>query len=191
MTPTFFKTQQDFRNWLIKNHEAETELLVGFYKKDSKKESIDWPQSVDEAICFGWIDGIRKRIDGISYSIRFTPRRPDSIWSNRNIEVINRMIKENKMYPAGLKIYESRKEDATGIYSYEKNAVDFTKEYRAYFKKNKEAFNYFEAQSNTYKKATINWVITAKREETQKRRLEQLIQACEKNERLKQFTSNK
>jgi uncharacterized protein YdeI (YjbR/CyaY-like superfamily) len=119
MTPTFFKTQEEFRKWLEENHLTETELLAGFYKVDSGKPSITWPQSVDEALCFGWIDGVRKSIDKERYCIRFTPRKPTSIWSAVNIRKVEEFIKKGQMQPAGLEAYENRKDEKSKIYSFE------------------------------------------------------------------------
>jgi len=114
----FFGSPSDFRKWLEKNHASKPELWVGFYKKDSGRRSIIWPESVDEALCFGWIDGIRKRINEISYKIRFTPRRRGSIWSAINIKRARELTKEKRMRPAGLKAFEARRENKSGIYSY-------------------------------------------------------------------------
>src|SRR2546426_6050208 len=119
MKPRFFRSPAEFRRWLQTNGATARELLVGFYKKDSGKPSITWPESVDEALCFGWIDGIRKSIDEGSYMIRFSPRKTSSVWSAINIRNVERLIKEKRMKPAGLKAYEARKEYRSGIYSYE------------------------------------------------------------------------
>src|SRR5205085_3236728 len=120
--PTFFATPAELRAWLEAHHQAEAELLVGFYKRGSGKPSITWPESVDEALCFGWIDGIRKNIDEDSYQIRFSPRKPGSIWSAVNIRNIDRLLKEDRMQPAGIKAYEARKEYRSGSYSYEQRS---------------------------------------------------------------------
>src|SRR5215208_3835284 len=119
MEPIFFPTPADFRAWLEQHHEREKELFVGFYKKGSGKPSITWPEYVDEALCFGWIDGVRKRIDDESYVIRFSPRKPESIWSGVNIRNVERLSKEKRMQPAGIKAFAARKEYRSGIYAYE------------------------------------------------------------------------
>src|SRR5262245_51313572 len=119
MEPTFFPTPADFRAWLEANHETQRELLVGFYKTSTGKPSITWPESVDQALCFGWIDGIRKRIDDESYSIRFTPRKPDSNWSAVNIAKVKELTEQGLMRAAGIKVFENRKEEKSGVYSYE------------------------------------------------------------------------
>ena len=125
----FFKTRAAFRKWLAANHAKTKELWVGFYKKDSGKPSITWPESVDEALCFGWIDGLRKRIDEESYMIRFSPRKPSSIWSAVNIRNAEKLIKETRMTPAGLKAYAARKEYRSGIYSYEQRSPELVEPY--------------------------------------------------------------
>ena len=119
MKPKFFRTQTDFEGWLEKNHATAAELWVGFYKKDSGEPSITWPESVDQALCFGWIDGIRKRVDEISYQIRFTPRRRGSIWSAVNIKRAEELVRHKQMRPSGLKAFATRIENKSGIYSYE------------------------------------------------------------------------
>src|SRR6185436_16143640 len=130
MAPTFFSKQSDFRKWLHKNHKKETELLVGFYKVGSGKSSMTWSQSVDEALCFGWIDGVRKSIDKNSYHIRFTQRKSTSIWSAINIKKIEELTKQGLMQPAGLASFEKRTESKFKIYSYEKDKVDLTQDFK-------------------------------------------------------------
>src|SRR5262245_13828747 len=115
----FFATPLDFRKWLEKHHQSSRELWVGFYKKGSGKPSITWPESVDEALCFGWIDGLRKSVDEISYTIRFSPRKPKSIWSAINIKRAKELEGEGRMWPSGMKAFEARRENRSGIYSYE------------------------------------------------------------------------
>src|SRR5258708_15805760 len=119
MPPKFFKSPAAFHKWLAVDHAKSKELWVGFYKKDSGKPSITWPESVEEALCFGWIDGIRKRIDDVSYKIRFTPRKASSIWSAVNIKIAQRLVAEQRMQPPGLKAFAARKENRSGIYPYE------------------------------------------------------------------------
>src|SRR4029078_13338009 len=133
-TPTFFARQADFRKWLQKNHKRETELLVGFYKVDSGKPSITWPQSVDEALCFGWIDGVRTSIDKDSYQIRFSQRRPTSIWSAINIKKMEELTKQGLMQPAGLASFEKRTESRSKIYSHENEEAKFTQPFEKEFK---------------------------------------------------------
>lgn len=176
VTPTFFPTSADFRNWLEKHHDKERELLVGFYKKGSSKPSIDWPQSVDEALCFGWIDGVRRSIDEESYSIRFTPRKKGSTWSAVNVRKVAELSAEGRMHAAGLAAWEARSEDKTAIYSYENRAeakLGAAAERR--FKANKAAWANFQARPAGFRHLATFWVMSAKREETRQHRLEQLI----------------
>jgi uncharacterized protein YdeI (YjbR/CyaY-like superfamily) len=128
--PTFFAKQSDFRKWLQKNHKRKTELLVGFYKVGSGKSSMTWCQSVDEALCFGWIDGVRKSIDKDSYQIRFTQRKSTSIWSAINIKKTEELTRQGLMQPAGLASFEKRTESKSKIYSYEKDKVDLTQDFQ-------------------------------------------------------------
>src|SRR5262245_40047968 len=136
MKPKFFQTPSAFRAWLAKHHANADALLVGFYKKGSGKPSMTWPESVDEALCFGWIDGIRKGTDAASYTIRFTPRKPSSIWSSVNIKRAQALIEEGRMQPAGLKAYQSRKENKSSIYSYEQRCANLEEPYEGLLKQN-------------------------------------------------------
>src|SRR5215210_352049 len=166
MEPTFFKTPADFREWLERNHASERELLVGYYKKGTGKPSLTWPESVDEALCFGWIDGIRRSIDDESYSIRFTPRKASSHWSSVNIKRVAELEKEGRMRPAGRAAFERRSEERSGLYSYERRmAAKLEPEQEAEFRADAEAWRFFESQPPGYKRTAINWVISAKREE--------------------------
>jgi len=185
MKPRFFKTASAFRKWLAANHGKSKELWVGFYKKNSGKPSITWPESVDEALCFGWIDGIRKRIDDDSYVIRFTPRRPGSVWSAVNIRNVERLINEKRMQPAGLKAYGARKEDRSGIYSYEQRSPELTEPYAGIFKRNQAAWKFFQAQPPSYRKMMNWWIVSAKLEQTRRNRLNQLIEASAGRKRIR------
>lgn len=172
----FFATPDDFRTWLELHHAIEKELLVGFYKRDSGKPSVTWPESVDCALSYGWIDGVRNSIDGISYQIRFTPRKPTSIWSAINVKRVAELTKLGLMRPAGLKAFEARKGDKTGIYAYEqrKNAK-LTPAYEKQFRANKKAWKFFQSQPPWYQRTASYRVISAKQEETRQKRLGQLI----------------
>lgn len=176
MKPKFFETPSVFRGWLEKHHESSKELLVGFYKKGSGRPSITWPESVDEALCFGWIDGVRRRIDDVSYSIRFTPRRTTSIWSAVNIKRAQELIDQGLMNSAGLKAFEARRENRSGIYAYEQRTEKLPGPYERRFKKNKKAWDFFQAQSPWYRKTLGWWIVSAKREETRLKRLATLIE---------------
>jgi len=185
LTTQFFKTPSAFRKWLAANHAKAKELWVGFYKKSSGKPSITWPESVDEALCFGWIDGVRKRIDDESYVIRFSPRKPNSIWSSVNIRHAQRLISEGRMRPSGLKAFEARKENRSGIYSYEQRSPELEAKYAAKFKRNKTAWKFFQSQPPSYRKMLNWWVISGKQEETRIKRLEKLIEASARARRLR------
>lgn len=179
MKPIFFASQTDFRKWLEKNHETETEVLVGFYKVASGKPSMTWSESVDQALCFGWIDGVRRSIDDESYSNRFTPRRPKSIWSAINIKKVEELTKQSLMKPAGIAAFERREESRSKIYSYEKAPVALDAELEKHFKANKKAWEYFESKGNWYKKKATNWVMSAKQEATKLKRFEKLLAESE------------
>lgn len=183
----FFKTQKDFRKWLEKNHKKNNELWVGYYKKSSGKASIDWPQSVDEALCFGWIDGIRKSIDGESYKIRFTPRKPGSIWSTVNLKRAKELINLGIMQPAGLEAFNKKDEKKINRYSFERENVKLDNEYEKKFKLNKKAWEFFQSMAPSYKKPTVWWVISAKQEETRLKRLSILIECSESGEKIPQM----
>jgi len=175
MKPTFFTKQSEFRKWLEKNYKNKTELLVGFYKVDSDKQSMTWSQSVDEALCFGWIDGVRKSIDNDSYQIRFTQRRTTSIWSAINIKKIEELTRQGLMKPEGLAIFENRKESISKIYSYENEEVKFSTELEKHFKLYKNAWDYFQSLAPSYRKHSTYWVMSAKNESTKLKRLNELI----------------
>ena len=174
MVPVFFADQGLWRKWLQKHHAANTELLVGFYKKDSGKPSIDWNQSVDEALCFGWMDGVRKSIDGTSYTIRFTPRKPGGIWSAKNLKRAGELIEAGLMHPHGKAVFEGRKQGNTNQYSFEQKTVSLVA-YEKAFRKNRQAWANFQAMGAYYVKVATWWVISAKQEATRLRRLETLI----------------
>lgn len=175
MGPIFFAKQSDFRKWLEKNHKTEIELLVGFYKVGSGKPSMTWSQSVDEALCFGWIDGVRKSIDKDSYQIRFTPRRQTSIWSAINVHKIGELTKQGLMNPAGLEIFEKRKDKKSNGYSSKDIEVKLSSEYEKQFKANKKAWSFFQSLPPSYRKPSVKWVMSAKQEITKLKRLNELI----------------
>jgi uncharacterized protein YdeI (YjbR/CyaY-like superfamily) len=168
----FFPTPAAFRNWLAKNHATATELQVGYYKKHTEKPSITWPESVDQALCYGWIDGIRRRVDDSAYTIRFTPRKRGSIWSSVNIARAKALIAAGQMQPAGLTAFKAKKENKSGIYSYEQREVDLPGPYARLLKKNKAAWTFFQAQSPSYRKQLFWYVVSAKTEATRLKRLE-------------------
>jgi uncharacterized protein YdeI (YjbR/CyaY-like superfamily) len=188
MTPRFFKNQFKFRKWLDKNHNRETELLVGYYKVKSGKLNMTWSQSVDEALCYGWIDGIRKSIDEESYCIRFTPRRPTSNWSAVNIKKIEKLSKNGLMQPVGLAIFNLRKESKSKIYTYEKVHAILSDEYEKTFRANKKAWDFFQTLPPSYQKPANNWIMSAKREATRIKRLNTLIADSEAGKKIKQLS---
>ncbi len=177
MAPLFFTSAGEFRKWLKKNHKKETELIVGYYKVNSGKPSMTWPQSVDQALCFGWIDGVRKSIDEDRYQIRFTPRKPGSIWSAVNIKKIETLTQQGLMMPAGIAIFQKRTENKSRVYSFENDEAEFSPKLEKQFKSNKAAWKYFQALAPSYRKISKNWVMDAKQETTQLKRMNQLIEA--------------
>ena len=178
---TFFPTPNDFRKWLEENHKTETELWVGYYKKATGKPSITWPESVDQALCFGWIDGIRKRIDDEAYQIRFTPRKPNSHWSHVNIKRIEELKKADLVTKAGLSAYAKRDPENTGKASFEQEKVELSPDFKKRLKASKAAWTFFTKKlAPSYQKQSIHWVMSAKREETREKRLATLIECSAK-----------
>lgn len=176
MKPTFFATPADFRRWLSKNHRSAEELWVGFHKKGTGRLSITWPESVDEALCVGWIDGIRKSVNADSYMIRFTPRRRGSIWSNVNIKRAGDLIAGKRMKPAGVAAFEARTPEKSGVYLFEqRESPELGADAKAAFKANAKAWKFFTGQPPGYQRLATWWVVSAKREETKSRRLATLI----------------
>ena len=185
-TPRFFKTSKLFRDWLDTHAATELELLVGFYKVDSGQPSLTWPESVDEALCYGWIDGVRKRIDDTAYTIRFTPRKTTSIWSTVNINKFNDLQQQGRMTPAGAKAFSHRKEAKSSIYSHEQAvSAEFSAEELNAFKREKAAWAYFETTPPGYKKVMLHLITTAKRAETRAARFTKLMEACKMGERIR------
>ena len=178
MNPSYFRSPSEFRAWLETNHASSDELWVGYYKKGTGTPSMTWPESVDEALCFGWIDGLRRRIDDERYTIRFTPRRQGSNWSRVNLGRVEALIAEGRMRPAGLTAYEGRKADELAGYTYEERPQDLPEPYaRSFRERDEAAWTFFLAQSPSYRRTAIGWVLSAKREETRLRRLEQIVEA--------------
>lgn len=173
--PRFFAKPADFGKWLEKHHTSETELLVGFWKKGSGRASMTWPESVEQALCYGWIDGVRRSLGDEAYTIRFTPRRAGSIWSAKNLGTMQRLIDDGRVAPAGLAVYEARDAAKTNRYSFEQSdaALDAAQEQQ--FRRNRKAWAFFESQPPSYRRPAIWWVVSAKKPETQAKRLAQLI----------------
>lgn len=185
MNPRFFDSPADFRSWLEENHDQTAELWVGFHKKGSGRGGITYPQALDEALCFGWIDGVRKSLGEASYTIRFTPRKPGSVWSAVNVEHVRRLAESGRMREPGLRAFEARDPKKSKLYSYEQQheaSLDPASEER--LKANAKAWEFFRSQAPSYRRTTQWWIVSAKKEETRARRLATLIEACEKGERL-------
>lgn len=176
MKPRYFATPEKFRAWFAKNHDRKSELLVGFHKKGKGRASIDWPQSVDEALCFGWIDGVRHSLGSDAYTIRFTPRRPTSIWSSINIRRVKALKSGGRMAPAGLAAYQKRSRDRSSIYAYEQRATaKLAPAEMRIFKANAKAWKYFSARAPSYRHRVFYWITSARKAETRVSRLARLI----------------
>jgi uncharacterized protein YdeI (YjbR/CyaY-like superfamily) len=184
--PAFFADEADFRRWLQSNHETAPELLVGFWKKGSGKPSIDWPQARDQALCFGWIDGIRKSLGDGAYTIRFTPRRKGSIWSRINVERFEALSAAGLMTSAGERAYEENKHKS-GVYAYENELKALTTEEERLFRKDKAAWSDWEKRPASYRKSALHWITSAKKAETRAKRLGELIAVSAEGRRLPQY----
>jgi len=178
MDPVYFATPAEFRAWLGAHHAAETELWVGFHKRATGRPSLTWPESVDEALCFGWIDGLRRSVDDERYAIRFTPRRQGSVWSRVNLDRVAVLTSEGRMRPAGLAIHAARRSDATPGPPRAERPEHLPEPYdRALFDRNEASWRFFAAQSPAYRRTLVDWLLSAKREETRLRRAERLADA--------------
>ncbi len=172
------------RAWFEQHHALASEQWIGFHKKDSGIASITWPEAVDEALCFGWIDGIRKNVDPSSYKIRFTPRKAVSTWSAVNIRRVPVLVEQGLMQPAGLEAFAARRENRSGIYAYEQRTADLPEPYAKVFRKNKRAWDFFQSQPPGYRKISIWWVVSAKQEATRLKRLDKVVAASAAGRRL-------
>ena len=184
MKPVYFRAPADLRRWLAKHHATARELWVGFHKVGTERPSITWPESVDEALCVGWIDAIRKRVDETRYVIRFCPRRPGSVWSAINIKRVRALTAQGRMRPAGLRAFRARKENRSGIYSYEQRSATLIEPYARRLEANRAAWAFFRAQAPWYQKVVNWWIVSAKLEATRLRRLEQLIAVSTRGRRV-------
>ena len=180
----YFKSAAEFHQWLVANHASSTELWLGFYKKDSGKGGITYSEALDEALCFGWIDGIKKRVDELSYTHRFTPRKPKSNWSLINIRHVERLKKAGLMKPAGLKAFAAREPAKSGVYSFENKPRQLSAELERQFKSDKAAWDFFQQQPPGYRRVSCFWVMSAKQEETRHRRLARLMSDSKQGRRL-------
>lgn len=175
MKATYFPSPAAFRAWLKGHHATEKELLVGFFKVGTGKPSMTWSQSVDQALCFGWIDAVRRRVDGDRYTIRFTPRKPASNWSKINVAKVEALRKAGLMTPAGEKAVAARAEHRTGVYSFEQRPQKLPPALQKQLRANSRAWEYYQSQAPYYRRTTAFWVMSARKEETRLRRLAQLI----------------
>ena len=182
-SPTYFPSEGEFRTWLQANHETAPELLVGFWKKSSGKPSIDWPQARDQALCFGWIDGVRRSLGDDAYTIRFTPRRKGSIWSKVNVERFAALKAEGLMTAAGERAYEENK-GKSGLYAYERELASLSPEDEVQFRKNGKAWANWEKRPPGYRRVVLHWVTSAKRPETRAKRLAILIESSSRGEKI-------
>jgi uncharacterized protein YdeI (YjbR/CyaY-like superfamily) len=177
MRPWFFETSEDLRSWLEEHHETADELWVGLYKKGSGRPSVSWPEVVDEALCFGWIDGIRKGIDDQSYMNRLTPRRATSNWSAVNVKRFGQLKRQGSIRPSGQRAFDLRTQARTGVYSYERrHEVVLGPAFERRFRARKKAWSWFQEEAPSYRTAAVYWVMSAKKPETRERRLERLIE---------------
>jgi uncharacterized protein YdeI (YjbR/CyaY-like superfamily) len=189
LDPLFFETPSEFRAWLEEHHADQPGLWVGFHKKGTGRPSMTWPESVDEALCFGWIDGVRRRIDDERYAIRFTPRKPGSTWSKVNLGRVRELTERGLMRPAGLEAFEKRKEAKTGTYAYEqREGAELDAAQLRRFRANRKAWRFFQDQPPWYRRTATWWVVSAKREDTRERRLATLIEDSEQGRTIRQLT---
>jgi len=187
---TYFKSASHFRLWLEANHSSVRELWVGFFKKDSGKAAITYAEAVDEALCFGWIDGLKKRVDDLSYTHRFTPRKPKSNWSRINIQHAKRLKRAGRMTAAGIKAFAKRDAKRSGVYSFENTPRKLRPADERRFKANRAAWRFFRQQPPGYRRIANWWVVSAKKEETRARRLSRLIEDSGSGRRLDQLTGS-
>jgi len=188
--PTFFRSAAAFRNWLEKNHDRKPELLVGFHHVNSGMGGLTYRDALDEALCFGWIDGVRKRYDTASYSIRFSQRVAGSIWSVINTRRMEELIKLGRPHHAGLQVFRQRDKKKSKLYSYEVGACQFSDVYAKQFRASPTAWEFYQAQAPWYRRVSCHWVMTAKKEQTRLRRLARLIEDSANGRRIKQLTAN-
>ena len=176
MNAQFFATADELRAWFHEHHETAPELFVGYWKKGTGGTGVSHPEAIEQALCFGWIDSVARRLDDRRYQVRFTPRRRSSVWSAVNVAKIAELTERGLMHPAGVRAFELRKPDQVAVYSYENpESAQFTAEQTALFRANPAAWEWFSRQTPAYRRSATHWVVTAKRPETRARRLAQLI----------------
>jgi uncharacterized protein YdeI (YjbR/CyaY-like superfamily) len=191
MKPRHFKTPAEFRAWLEKHHATERELWVGYYKKDTGRPSITWRESVDEALCFGWIDGVRRPVDAESYTIRFTPRKPTSNWSAINVRRVKELMQSGHMRPAGQAAFEARRDKTSAGYSIAALPVDLDPAHAKRLRRHPAAWKFFQAQPPGYRKMVNHWLNSAKQETTRLARIELLVTHSARGERVPRFVRKK
>jgi uncharacterized protein YdeI (YjbR/CyaY-like superfamily) len=184
----YFSSPQEFRKWLAQNHATAKELFVGFCKKSSGKKGTTYSEALDEALCYGWIDGVRRSVDSESYTIRFTPRKPKSIWSLVNVRHVERLQKAGKMAEPGRKAFALREKQLTGIYSFEQKRPGLSAKFKKLFRGNAPAWKFFSNQAPWYQRTAGHWVVCAKQEETRMRRFAKLVEVSANARRLDQLT---
>jgi uncharacterized protein YdeI (YjbR/CyaY-like superfamily) len=183
--PLYFESPDAFRAWLEEHHATATEVLVGYWKAATGRPTLTWSGSVDEALCFGWIDGVRRRVDDERFTIRFTPRKPRSNWSLVNVRKVGELSAAGRMRPAGLAAFEARRAEDTGVYSFERDApAELDAAGEARFRAEPSAWEWFSGQAPSYRRAALHWVTSAKRPETRERRLTQLIADSARGQRI-------
>lgn len=187
MEERYFEDGAAFRRWLAKHHDSEEVLWVGYHKRATGRASMTWNESVDEALCYGWIDGLRQSVDDERYRIRFTPRKPRSIWSAKNIARVEELVEEGRMKPPGLAAFERRREHRSRRYSFEQGEIELPAEYRKKLRANREAWAFYTAQPPGYHRQTTWWIISAKRATTRERRLARLIEDSANGVRIKEL----
>ena len=187
MAAKFFRTRAELRRWLLEHHARARQLRVGFYKKTASTPSVSWPESVEEALCFGWIDGVRHRLDAQRYAVRFSPRRAGSTWSARNIATLTRLRAAGLMQAAGLAAYAGRRRERSAQYSYERRPRQLPAPYARLLVRHRAAARFFAAEIPSYRRAAIWWVVSAKKAQTRHKRLARLIELCARGERIPQF----
>lgn len=186
--PRFFSSPAEFGDWLHEHHAGAREILVGYWKKGTGHSTMSWSESVDEALCYGWIDGVRRSMDEERYTIRFTPRQPRSIWSKVNLAKVEKLLAAGRMHPAGLDAWSRRTPERSGIYSFERDEAAFDAPQQARFRRHRAAWRFFSAQPPGYRRLATFWVMSAKRAETRERRLDGLIEHSARGERLPQLS---
>jgi len=189
--PTFFRSASDFRRWLEKNHKRTPGLLIGFHRVGSGKAGMTYREALDEALCLGWIDGLRKRYDATSYTVRFSPRVNGSIWSVINTTRMTRLIELGRVHPAGMQVFNQRDQKKSKLYSYEVGNCQLDAAYMRQFRSNPTAWEFYQAQAPWYRRVSCYWVMSAKQEETRLRRLETLIEDSSHGRRIKLLISNR